>query len=86
MLNVSVPFLKGPTIPIRLPHPNCLPPLPHGNALVSTLRLLRSVKILTALLGGMMTEQKLLFVSRNPTVRAMVCETLLALVFPCVWR
>ena len=32
-----------------------------------------------------MTEQKILFVSQNPTVRSMVCETLLSLIFPCVW-
>ncbi|GMH49486.1 hypothetical protein TL16_g00527 [Triparma laevis f. inornata] len=85
VLNVSVPFMKGPSIPINLPHPNCLPPLPHGNALASTLRLLHNVRTLNMLLGALFTEQKLLFVSRNPTVRAMVCETLLALVFPCVW-
>ncbi|GMI09232.1 hypothetical protein TrVE_jg1233 [Triparma verrucosa] len=85
VLNVSVPFMKGPSIPVNLPHPNCLPPLPHGNALTSTLRLLHNVRTLNMLLGALFTEQKLLFVSRNPTVRAMVCETLLALVFPCVW-
>ena len=84
LLNVQVGFIQGPSIAVEVPHPSGLPPLPHGGALQATLLLLGESNfkgILSAFLG----EQKVLIVSTNECHRSMVCETLLALLFPLVW-
>ena len=84
VLNVQVHFLAGPTIPISVPHPNGLPPLPHGGALGATLRML-GVDNFYGLMSALLGEQKILIASTDECKRSMVCEVLLCLLYPLSW-
>ena len=83
-VNCSIPFLAGDRFLLSLPPRTCLPPLPHGRALVSVCRLL-GAEGLNYLLAAVLTECKILFHSEDIADIAMVAEVITALIYPFSW-
>ncbi|GMI30706.1 hypothetical protein TrCOL_g1475 [Triparma columacea] len=84
VLNLSIPFLKGPNIQLSITHPKGLPQLPHGGALEKTLNTLGLNNFLK-ILAALMLESKLLIVSPDSCLRSMVTEVAQALLYPLAW-
>lgn len=83
-VNCSIPFLAGDRFLLSLPPPTCLPPLPHGRALVSVCRLL-GAEGLNYIIAAALTECKILFHSEDIADIAMVAEVITALIYPFKW-
>jgi len=83
-VNCSVPFLIGDRFLLSLPPRTCLPPLPHGGAIVSVCRLL-GAEGLNYLIAAVLTECKILLHSEDIAEIAMVAEVITALTYPFAW-
>ncbi len=83
-VNCSVPFLTGDRFLLSLPPSTCLPPLPHGRAIVSVCRLL-GTEGLNYLIAAVLTECKILLHSEDIAEIAMVAEVITALTYPFTW-
>ena len=83
-VNCSVPFLSGDRFLLSLPPSTCLPPLPHGRAIISVCRLL-GIEGLNYLIAAVLTECKILLHSEDIAEIAMVAEVITALTYPFTW-
>ena len=84
VVNCSIPFLGGDRLHVSLPPKKGLPPLPHGNAVTSTCRLL-GADGLNYLLAAFLSECKILLHSDDVANLCMVAEVLTALLYPFQW-
>jgi WD40 repeat protein len=83
-VNCSVPFLTGDRFLLSLSPRICLPPLPHGRAIVSVIRLL-GAEGLKYLIAAVLSECKILLHSDDIAELAMVAEVITTLTYPFAW-
>ena len=81
----SIPFIEGERLHITTCPLKGLPPLPHGNAVAMTCRIL-GAEGMTLLLAATLTENRVLIHSTNMAHVAMVAEVITALIFPFTWQ
>jgi WD40 repeat protein len=83
-VNCSVPFFTGDRFLLSLSPRVCLPPLPHGRAVVSAIRLL-GTEGLKYLIAAVLSECKILLHSYDIAELSMVAEVITTLVYPFAW-
>lgn len=85
VVHSSIPFIEGERLHITTCPLKGLPPLPHGNAVAMTCRIL-GAEGMTLLLAATLTENRVLIHSTNMAHVAMVAEVITALIFPFTWQ